>query len=376
MIWNRIDREAMERARLWQPEPKPAAQAGDAQAIGSPLLRAAAAAVQAAFDLPVSTAVQEADLRLAVGTLARRIAGEDAETDAPLPGSPEAHLRIVAALRAEVLRVWEQRVEAPDPAEMIAVLRSFEHQEEVLRRFALAKADATAVPTGSEFIAGVAHDLRSPLTSILFLAETLLSEQSGEVNELQRRQLGIIYSAALGLVSVASDIIELVRGGEGLTERRPILFSVIEIMESVHDIVRPMAEEKGLRVQLFPPAVDQRLGFPLALSRVLLNLTTNGLKFTENGFVEISVRAIGPTRVEFSVRDTGKGYTSDAIDHLYQPFRRSRDGKMYGFSGTGLGLAISRKLVTAMGSELEVESRPGWGTRFYFELELPPGPTT
>jgi signal transduction histidine kinase len=143
------------------------------------------------------------------------------------------------------------------------------------------------------------------------------------------------------------------------------------MMESVYDIVRPMAEEKGLRVQLFPPAVDQRYGFPLALSRVLLNLTTNGLKFTESGFVEISVRAMGPTRAEFSVRDTGKGYAPDVIDNLYQPFRRTRDGKKYGFSGTGLGLAISRKLVAAMGSSLEVESRPGWGTRFYFEIELP-----
>ncbi len=229
------------------------------------------------------------------------------------------------------------------------------------------------LPTGLEFVAGVAHDLRSPLTSILFLAETLHSEQSGEINAVQRRQLGIIYSAALGLVSVASDIIELARGGNGLTEHRPIPFSVTEIMESVRDIVRPMAEEKGLHVQLFPPAMDQRSGFPLALSRVLLNLTTNGLKFTDTGFVEIWCRDTAPTRVEFSVRDTGKGYTPDAIDHLYQPFRCSRDGQHYGFSGTGLGLAISRKLVEAMGSTLEVETRPRWGTRFFFELELPAG---
>lgn len=231
--------------------------------------------------------------------------------------------------------------------------------------------EAGPAPTGLEFIAGVAHDLRSPLTSILFLAETLHSEKSGEVNDLQRRQLGIIYSAALGLVSVASDMIELARGGAGLTERRPIPFSITEILESVHDIVRPMAEEKGLRVQLFPPAVDQRLGYPLALSRVLLNLTTNGLKFTENGFVELSCRATSETRVEFSVRDTGKGYSAEAMENLYEPFRRSRDGKTFGFSGSGLGLAISRRLVTAMGSTLAVETRPRWGTRFHFELDLP-----
>jgi signal transduction histidine kinase len=371
MIWNRIEPDVPERAGGWKTEPP--AEAERAPAIRSPLLRAAAAAVQATLDLPVSSAMEEADLRFAVLGLARRIAAEASQHE-PVPGSAETHLRIVSALRSEVVRIWEGLDDAPEASELLPILRSFELHEEALRRIAAPRPDPTVVPTGTEFIAGVAHDLRSPLTSILFLAETLLSEQSGEVNDLQRRQLGIIYSAALGLVSVSSDIIELVRGGEGLTERRPTLFSVIEIMESVHDIVRPMAEEKGLRVQLFPPGVDQRLGFPLALSRVLLNLTTNGLKFTESGFVEISVRAVGPTRAEFSVRDTGKGYTPDAIDHLYQPFRRSRDGKMYGFSGTGLGLAISRKLVAAMGATLEVESRPGWGTRFFFELELPPGP--
>lgn len=287
-----------------------------------------------------------------------------------LPRAPH-QLRLLELLRSELIRASAEQ-DAAGSAEILRLLRACERVEAELR--AREEHGSPALPSGLDFVAGVAHDLRSPLTSILFLAETLHSEQSGEINEIQRRQLGIIYSAALGLVSVASDMIELARGGDGLTERRPVLFSVTEILESVHDIVRPMAEEKGLRVQLFPPAVDQRSGYPLALSRVLLNLTTNGLKFTDSGFVELSCRATSPTRVEFSVRDTGKGYSPDAIGHLYQPFRRSRDGKKYGFSGTGLGLAISQKLVVAMGSRLEVETRPRWGTRFYFELELPPGP--
>lgn len=228
-----------------------------------------------------------------------------------------------------------------------------------------------ADPAAVEFVAGVAHDLRSPLTSILFLAETLQAGVSGEVNTVQRRQLGIIYSAALGLVTVASDIIEFARGSSGLTEREPTSFSVTEIMRSVHDIVRPLAEEKGLSVHLFPPKHDLRLGHPLALSRVLLNLTTNGLKFTDDGFVEIAVREVGTETVEFAVRDTGRGITPDRVEAIYHPFRRSADGKKYGFSGSGLGLSISRRLVEAMGSELQFESRPTWGTRFWFALELP-----
>ena len=290
----------------------------------------------------------------------------------PVVSATDAALqrRLLDSLRGALIDVWSHS--SPDSADILELLSSLERIAAAIeRRLPI----SSSAPSGVEFVAGVAHDLRSPLTSILFLAETLLSGQSGEVNDTQRRQLGIVYGAALGLVSVASDIIELIRGGEGLTERKTALFSVTEVLQSVNDIVRPMAEQKGITVHLFPPADDLRTGYPLALSRVLLNLTTNGLKFTDSGFVEIAVRSAGHQRVEFSVRDTGKGYSPEAMDSLYEPFRRSRDGKKYGFSGAGLGLAISRKLVTAMGSELQVETRPGWGTRFFFELDMPPGET-
>jgi signal transduction histidine kinase len=372
MIWNHTEPHAAERPAVSPDEPAQAAPPAE-QPLEPAALRAAAVSAADRLKAEGEVTLSEADLRAVLMGLARAAANNLIVPPNGLSGDASIHARALASLRMELIRVWEHRIEAPEAAEMLPLLRAIGTLEEAVAR-TNRHHGATTFPDGAEFVAGVAHDLRSPLTSILFLAETLLSEQSGEVNDVQRRQLGIIYSAALGLVSVSSDIIELVRGGDGLKERRPILFSVTEMMESVHDIVRPMAEEKSLRVQLFPPAVDQRFGYPLALSRVLLNLTTNGLKFTESGYVEITVRTVDARRVEFSVRDTGKGYAPDAIDNLYQPFRRSRDGKKYGFSGTGLGLAISRKLVVAMGSTLEVESRPGWGTRFYFELDLPPAP--
>jgi signal transduction histidine kinase len=106
-----------------------------------------------------------------------------------------------------------------------------------------------------------------------------------------------------------------------------------------------------------------------------LNLTTNALKFTDEGYVEITTSAKGLNGVEFSVRDTGRGISKEAIASLYLPFRRSRSRRGasgYHFSGTGLGLAMCRKLLEAMGSELKYETRPDWGTRFFFELDLPP----
>ena len=137
-------------------------------------------------------------------------------------------------------------------------------------------------------------------------------------------------------------------------------------------MVRPMAEEKGLSVRILPPARDHRLGYPVAVGRVLLNLTCNALKFTEQGFVEVVAQARAGSLVELSVRDTGNGIDPQALTRLYHPFRRTSGGRGVSFSGTGLGLSICRKLIEAMGSRLEVETRPGWGTRFYFELDLQP----
>ena len=157
-----------------------------------------------------------------------------------------------------------------------------------------------------------------------------------------------------------------------MEERPQVPLSVTDVFQSVHDIVQPMAEEKGLEIRLRAPSDDRRLGHALALSRVLLNLTTNALKFTSQGFVEVAAEPRGPLRLEFSVRDTGPGIPSDALLKLYQPFRREPGRPGYYFSGTGLGLVICQRLVAAMGSELQVETRSGWGTRFYFETEIPP----
>src|SRR5882672_5816430 len=226
-------------------------------------------------------------------------------------------------------------------------------------------------PDGLELAVDVAHDLRSPLSSILFLAETLQLGQSGPVNALQARQLGLIYCAALGLSALTDDMIDVARGGGHLVESEPVPFSVTAVLESVRSIVRPIAEEKHLAVLLAPPANDQRLGHPIALSRVLLNLTTNALKFTDKGFVEIAARQRGSAQIEFGVRDSGKGIDRAIVKTLYQPLRRivGRTGRR--FSQTGLGLTMCRRLIQGMDAELHVETRRGGGTRFFFELCLP-----
>jgi signal transduction histidine kinase len=230
-------------------------------------------------------------------------------------------------------------------------------------------------PDGLNLVIEVAHDLRSPLTSIRCLAETIERGQSGPVTDLQRKQLRLIYSASLGLGSMATDVIEMARRGDQLTEGDAVPFSLSEVLGNVADMVRPIAEEKGVAFAYQTLPTDQRVGLPFQLSRILLNLVSNALKFTDEGGVEIHVKATGMTRVEFAVVDTGHGIPDEAVPALFRPFRRSsaRSGRSgYLFSGTGLGLALCRKLLRVMDSDLQFETRVGEGTRFYFELELPP----
>lgn len=313
------------------------------------------------------------------------LAEHSGEDPGDLPRSTLAR-RVLGLLRAQFVEVLVALSEArgPEPdlgvalsdakrpePELLPLLAAIQRVEQRLEpnwdtRFT----DRMSGPDGLELVVEVAHDLRSPLTSILFLAETLLRGRSGPVTPLQERQLGLIYSAAFGLSSVASDVVELVRGRDRLADLEPMPFSITDIMESVRDIVKPIAEEKGLEVKLATPANPFRVGHPVALNRVLLNLTTNALKFTDKGHVELAVVERADGAVEFSVHDTGRGIPPQAMDLLFEPFRRRQRDREYAFSGSGLGLSICRKLVEAMGGELLVETGDGKGTRFHFTLGL------
>jgi signal transduction histidine kinase len=312
--------------------------------------------------------------------VARVVAGLAAEirdqiggtSEGPGPAASPLSRRVLALLRARFLEHASRLDPAPRTTELLSVLTAMEAvADRMLPAWDQRFADRLSGPDGLELVVEVAHDLRSPLTSILFLAETLLRGRSGPVTALQERQLGLIYSAAFGLSSVASDVVELVRGRDRLADLEPMPFSMSDIFESVRDIVRPIAEEKGLEVRLVLPARPYRIGHPVPLNRVLLNLVTNALKFTDEGIVELSATESADDVVEFAVRDTGRGIPPQAMALLFEPFRRRQHDREYAFSGSGLGLSICRKFVEAMGSELQVSTELGKGTRFAFTMILP-----
>jgi signal transduction histidine kinase len=335
-------------------------------------LERAMARVRASWDSGQDGSSPE-DLRARLAFLCKAVreayAGEEPELTEIAPPVPGR--RMLERVRSAFLQELEP-LHVPDAPVLVRVLVAIERVQEALDRNSAQRfANALSGSDGLDMVVEVAHDLRSPLASILFLAETLRRGQSGAINPIQERQLGLVYSAAFGLSALASDVIELVRGGERIMDLHPTPFSVSETLQSVRDIVLPIAEEKGLTVRIAPPETDSRIGHPVALNRVLLNLTTNALKFTSEGHVEVTCRPMTKTRLEFSVKDTGRGIPNEVLPTLFDAFRRRVKPGQYTFSSAGLGLSICRKLVTRMGGEMQVETAPGYGTRFYFELDLP-----
>ncbi len=219
----------------------------------------------------------------------------------------------------------------------------------------------------ADAVVAIAHDIRSPLCSILLLVDALRRTENASPNPIRERQLGLIYGAAFGLSTTVSNLIGAARGDD-LVQGEPIPFSVSEMMHAVSSIVQPMCEEKGIPLGVEFPETDARLGHASAIQQALLNLTSNALRYTDAGSVAMGCSELALDRVEFWVADTGPGIPDEVLERLCYGF--PPEGVKLRFSSAGLGLAIVRTLVEAMGSALQVDSDTE-GTRFSFVLSLP-----
>jgi signal transduction histidine kinase len=257
----------------------------------------------------------------------------------------------------------------------VAVLAAMDRMEEVARRDS---ADQLAEQLGGAgalaLLIEVAHDMRSPIGSMLFLLDRVRESAAGALAPAELAQLGLVHGAAAGLGAIIGDLMELARGGDRLAAGAPAPFSLRAVAEAVETLARPLAEEKALQLVDLGMPSEARLGHAPAVQRVLLNLVTNALKYTPEGRVAFGAEALDGTRVRFIVRDTGPGIPPSVMNDLFRVFRpRARTGD-HAFSSAGLGLAICARLLGAMGSQLEVDTSPERGTCFHFVLDLPPAP--
>jgi signal transduction histidine kinase len=337
-------------------------------------LTGAAADVASSWSLGPHATSSQIDLRSAIAVLTdavrRSAIGGSANVEGLPPFVPAR--RILERLR----RAFLEHAEAPDvrdqAVDVVDIIRAMERVQDGLDLDAAHRfASRLTGQDAQQLVVEMAHDMRSPLGSILILAERLRGGAGGDLSPIQQRQLGLVYSAAFGLSSLAGDVIELARGGTTLVDTEQIPFSVSDVLQSIMDILRPMAEEKRLEMKASGPSADVRLGHPSALNRVLLNLATNAIKFTNTGSVSVSTREIDRSLVEFSVQDTGRGIPEHVMGSLFEAFRQRQTPGDYAFSSAGLGLSICQKLIRAMGGELQVATELEKGTRFYFTLDLP-----
>lgn len=225
-------------------------------------------------------------------------------------------------------------------------------------------------PDALPLLIGVTHDLRSPLSAMLVLIERLRSGQSGPVTAVQEKQLGLLYAAAFGVARLTNDALDIARGSAGELAGQPTVpFALSHMWSGVRALVQPIAEEKQLRLSWSGPPQDVRLGHASALQRILLNLVTNALKFTDQGEVTVTAEDIGD-RVRFEVADSGQGLPNAIRAQL------RREGQVdagLDTSSAGLGIAMCQQMLAALDSRLEVhpgDGRPG--TVLGFVLALPP----
>jgi signal transduction histidine kinase len=247
--------------------------------------------------------------------------------------------------------------------------RRYERQLLEARRRAEAAAQAK-----TELIAMLSHDIRTPLTAIMAVASLLQRSALTPEQQAAVRVLSSSSSAVLGLVNQILDHSRIESGTLSLHERA---FDLRKLACELVANLEPLARDKGIALRCI---VEKRLpaavvGDSTKLGQILGNLVGNALKFTEAGSVELHLDVLELRADEVNLRarvlDTGIGIAEEALQRIFEEYGQAHEGIAARYGGSGLGLAISRKLLKAQGSDLQVRSRLGHGSEFWFELALP-----
>jgi signal transduction histidine kinase/CheY-like chemotaxis protein/HPt (histidine-containing phosphotransfer) domain-containing protein len=226
----------------------------------------------------------------------------------------------------------------------------------------------------SSFLAVMSHEIRTPMNAVLGLATTLLE---GPLTEEQRKSLQTIHESGDNLLEILNDILDYSKLEAGDLTFEDISFTPSEIVESTIDIIGQRATAHGLTLNvIYDPDLPAALrGDVGRLRQVLLNLVSNAVKFTPSGGVTVSCRCVSKDEkqaiVEWAIVDTGIGIAPERLDRLFNDFVQADCSINRRFGGSGLGLSICKRIISAMGGQIGVESTLGKGTTMRFSVTLP-----
>lgn len=229
----------------------------------------------------------------------------------------------------------------------------------------------------TQFFAGLAHEMRTPLNAVMGLADLMTDMK---LDDEARHTARLIHSSARALVRLINDLLDHSRLEAGKLELVRAPYNLRDLLGELADITTVQCEDLGLTFSL---RIESALPDPVTgdegrLRQVLLNLLGNAIKYTREGGVTLAVRSgetvAGRVKVEFRITDTGIGITSAQQELLFQPYSQAAAGVAAGSGSSGLGLAICRMLVERMGGRIGVESEESWGSTFWFELPMEPAP--
>jgi signal transduction histidine kinase len=317
---------------------------------------------------------------LAMGGAALIWGNQDQHWIAPLMHSEDNPMRLMqigflligGGVSAVVRRAYDRFEEDIDTNRRMIDCQNRALESRAVKLEAMLQAVQQSSLERTSLFAQISHEVRTPLNGMLGFSQLL---QLTVLNEQQAAHVEQINRCGSTLLQIINDVLDFSRLETHVTQLNKLPFNAVQLAHEAVDMVSSIAEQKGVSlVREFPSEEFEALGDALRVKQVMLNLLANAVKFTSNGAVLVRCRQLklenGEPGLYVEVQDSGIGIPQDAIGHLFQPFSRASDATIRQYGGSGLGLAVCKRLVDMMNGRIGVNSEPGQGSLFWFQVPI------